>query len=198
MTGLPILDGSGSDKAKTTAFSPIDVNTFKGGRENIIEFLEGEQRRMNHLGYPGIDTEIWFVGLGAEMSSNAGMRAFLQEYSRELRGAMIINLESLGCGELNYIGTEGSLVQSKISGRMKRYIRKAERTSGEKVATGSIKWRDTSSYVARKYGYQALTIAGLENGRQKNYAQASDRFEKMDESILTKSTKYVVELIKAI
>ena len=198
-TGLPIIGDAELDNQKTTSFSPIDVRTVNSHRsENIIEFLEGEQRKMNHLGYPGIDTEIWFVGLGAEMSNNAGMRAFLQEYSRELRGAMIINLESLGCGELNYIETEGSLLKSKISARVKRYIRKAERTSGENISQGAITCRDTSSYIARKYGYQALTIAALENKTQKNYAQTTDTFESIDESILNKSARYVVELIKAI
>ena len=198
-TGLPILGEAEVDNQKTVSFSPInsgDANSVH--HENIIEFLEGEQRKMNHLGYPGIDTEIWFVGLGAEMSNNAGMRAFLQEYSRDLRGAMIVNLESLGCGELNFIETEGSLFQSKISARIKRYIRKAERTSGENISQGAITCRDTSSYVARKYGYQALTIAALENRTQKNYAQTKDTFEKIDENILNKSARYVVELIKAI
>ena len=54
-----------------------------------------------------LDKEVWFVALGASNADNAGMRDFLKRHARDLTGALVINLQAVGAGELCYLAREG-------------------------------------------------------------------------------------------
>ena len=43
------------------------------------------------------------VALGSEIDENAGIRSFLIEHAQELRGAIIVDIEGLGAGELSLL-----------------------------------------------------------------------------------------------
>ncbi len=70
-----------------------------------------------------IDMEVWFVALGSELAGNGGMKAFMAAHEAELKGALIVELEALGAGELTLIDKEGTYVPKKASSRMKRLVR---------------------------------------------------------------------------
>ena len=77
--------------------------------------------------------EVWFVALGSELAGNGGMKAFMAAHEAELKGALIVELEALGAGELTLIDKEGTYVPKKASSRMKRLVRKAGQATGLKV-----------------------------------------------------------------
>ena len=57
-------------------------------------------------------------------------KAFLMEHAQELRGAVIIDVEALGAGELSLVNSEGIIRKSKTASRMKRYVRSAANKLG--------------------------------------------------------------------
>ena len=148
--------------------------------------------------HPDIDTEIWFVALGSGLSDNAGMNAFLAEHSTELRGAIIVNLEALGAGDLCLIEREGAYMQTKTSSRMKRYIRKASQATGVQASSAAIPWMDTASSVALKHGFQAMSIMGMDGTKPALFAQRDDSIESIDPAVLRQNAEFVIEVLKNI
>lgn len=73
------------------------------GDADTAEQINRELKKLQDFRHPDIDTEVWFVGLGAEQYSHSGIKAFLEEHADEMKGAIIINLEALGAGALSCI-----------------------------------------------------------------------------------------------
>ena len=73
------------------------------GDAGTAEQINRELKKLQDFRHPDIDTEVWFVGLGAEQYSHSGINAFLEEHADEMKGAIVINLEALGAGALSCI-----------------------------------------------------------------------------------------------
>lgn len=145
-----------------------------------------------------INTEVWFVALGSELANNSGIKAFLAAHESEMRGAVIVNLESLGAGELCYLEREGYLKQMTCSARMKRFIRKAIQSSGIDVRPAQVDWRESAASYALKHRMQAMTIAGMDGDKPAGYGDADDVIENIDDKMLDQSADLVIEILKNI
>lgn len=147
---------------------------------------------------PDVNTEVWFVALGAEYAGNSGMKAFLAEHADDLRGAIIINMEALGAGELCFIEEEGLLIAQKPSSRLKRFLHKATDITGVSTSRASITWRESAASLAMRRGLQAMTLAGMEDGKPALIGQGDDVLENIDEHTVKDNAQFVLELIKNI
>ena len=147
---------------------------------------------------PAITTEVWFVALGSELANNGGSKAFLAEHAADLKGAIIIELEALGAGELSVIGKEGSLRPRETSSRMKRYAKKAASAFGAHLAEGSICWKTGAAAYALQRGHQAMHVAGMLDGKPAFCAQANDMLENVEEETLLANSDFVMELVRQI
>ncbi len=145
-----------------------------------------------------INTEVWFVALGSELAANGGMNAFVTAHAKDLKGAIIIELDALGAGELTLIEKEGLYKPRTVSSRMKRYARKAAAELGMSVGSGSILWKDGPAAFAMKKGFQAMHIAGMADGKPALFGQANDMLENISDEALQMNSDYVMELIKQI
>ena len=171
-----------------------DLDAYEAYEEEAYEAQE--QIEMFHA--PAINTEVWFVALGSELAANGGMNAFVAEHGKDLKGAIIIELDALGAGELSLIEKEGLYRPKSVSSRMKRYARKAASELGMSIGSGSILWKDGPAAYALKHGFQAMHIAGMADGKPALYGQANDMMENISEETLQKNSDYVMELIKQI
>jgi len=158
----------------------------------------GEMRQIYQFHHIGLDTEVWFVALGSELSNCGGMKAFLSEHEQDLRGSIIVNLRALGSGELCFIDKEGTAKAEGTSSRMKRYAKKAAQASGVSIGSASIPWMNSATTVAKKKGFQAMSIAGMSGAKPARFAQGDDVLENINEGILEQNTDFVVELLKNI
>ncbi|ACU95081.1 hypothetical protein Ccur_14090 [Cryptobacterium curtum DSM 15641] len=145
-----------------------------------------------------VTVEVWLVALGSSVDGNAGMKAFLRDHHAELRGSIVINLESLGGGTLSYIDEEGAVLTRKLSARVKRYLRMASQASGILAASAKIDWRDSAASVAMKNGLQAVTVAGMAAGKPAGLGQGDDVVENIDAEALQTSVDYVLATLKNI
>ncbi len=62
--------------------------------------------------HPEVGTEVWFVALGSELAGNAGMNAFIEQHADDLKGAIVVELDGLGAGDLTLIEREGRISRS--------------------------------------------------------------------------------------
>lgn len=164
---------------------PIDFTESQSqDREAIQQFKSG-----------AINTEIWFVALGAELADNAGIKAFLTEHNDELRGSVVIDLNGLGAGELSVIEEEGMFRPIKVSSRLKRYANKAASALGLKLGRGKMLWRDSAAYISSRKGYQTLHVAGMQNCKPAYSAEADDVVDNISEEKLLQNSDFVMEII---
>lgn len=145
-----------------------------------------------------IDMEVWFVALGSELAGNGGMKAFMAAHEAELKGALIVELEALGAGELTLIDKEGTYVPKKASSRMKRLVRKAGQATGLKVPEATMEWRNSASAYALKHGQQALHLAGMDGRKPAFFAEEDDVIENIDNDMLALNSDFVMEVLKHI
>lgn len=145
-----------------------------------------------------IDMEVWFVALGSELAGNGGMKAFMAAHEAELKGALVVELEALGAGELTLIDKEGTYVPKKASSRMKRLVRKAGQATGLTVPEATMEWRNSASAYALKHGQQALHLAGMDGRKPAFFAEEDDVIENIDNDMLALNSDFVMEVLKHI
>ena len=175
-----------SKAAKDEGVAPVPHADFDD-MQQIYSFASGD-----------INTEVWFVALGSELAEQGGIKAFLADHASDMRGALIINLESLGAGDLCYLEREGSFKQMGCSPRMKRFIRKATQASGVDLGGATVDWRESPASYAMKHRAQAVTIAGMDGNKPALMGEADDVIENIDEQSLTRAADFVVEMLKNI
>lgn len=190
---LPLTDAdtheSLSETAVAQAASPAERDAAAHADEidQVYSFAAGD-----------INTEIWFVALGSQVDSNEGIRAFLSRHAAEMRGAVIVNLEALGAGEVSYVEKEGAVLQSTSSSRMKRYLRRAGQSLGVSIKGASIEWKDSASSYALRHHMQGIGIVGMEGDKPAGCGEAGDTVEAVDPALLSQNTDVVIELLKNI
>ena len=145
-----------------------------------------------------LNIEVWFVALGSELAENSGIKAFLAEHADEMRGAVLVNLESMGGGPLCYLEKEGFIKHTVTPSRMKRFIKQAVHTSGVRIDPACVLWRESVSSIANKHRMQAVTLAGMDGVKPAGFGDGHDSIEVIDPEALEYNTRYVVELLKSI
>lgn len=146
---------------------------------------------------PYIETEVWFVALGAELADNAGMNAFMAEHASDLRGSVIVELDSLGAGQLSYVQAGGVLKTVKSSSRTKRSLRKAGKISGVDVRPAELSIIPSATTFATKRGLTAVHVAGMDGVKPALLGQADDVVENVNKEQLYESADFVMELVSS-
>lgn len=175
--------------------SPFDGVPLSG---NPAEANFEEVQQIYSFAAGDINTEVWFVALGSDLADNGGIKAFLADHASEMRGAVMVNLDSLGAGELSYLEHEGRLKQMTASARMKRFMKKAVQASGINLQPATVNWRESPASYALKHRMQAMTLAGMEGAKPALFGEVDDVLENVDPEQLDRAADVVVELLKNI
>lgn len=190
-------DESEGEENQTSAADPSSV-FGEGLPADFVFEPTPEIEQIEQFHSDRIDMEVWFVALGSELAGNGGMKAFMAAHEVELKGALIVELEALGAGELTLIDKEGTYVPKKASSRMKRLVRKAGQATGLKVPEATMEWRNSASAYALKHGQQALHLAGMDGRKPAFFAEEDDVIENIDNDMLALSSDFVMEVLKHI
>lgn len=106
--------------------------------------------------------DVWFVATGASALGHAGVKHFVEEHRRDLRGAFVVNLECIGAGNLTLLTREGFGV-----------IRRSDRRCGGLLSAVAADlhiplgkedriWADTEATPIMRKSLRAVTIIGLD------------------------------------
>ena len=190
-------DESEGEENQTSAADPSSV-FGEGLPADFVFEPTPEIEQIEQFHSDRIDMEVWFVALGSELAGNGGMKAFMAAHEAELKGALIVELEAFGAGELTLIDKEGTYVPKKASSRMKRLVRKAGQATGLKVPEATMEWRNSASAYALKHGQQALHLAGMDGRKPAFFAEEDDDIENIDNDMLALNSDFVMEVLKHI
>ena len=132
--------------------APFDGATEDELREAIADM--GDDELLGH--------DIWFVATGASENGNAGMQAFLDAHRDKLRGVFLINLESIGAGQVAMLSTEGERRVLKGDKRITKLVQHVSSDFHHEYPTVDMPYVTTDANVAMNMSLRSLTIAGVE------------------------------------
>ncbi len=179
--------------ASTPATSSVGAAAISAARKRAAEIRESViQMTTNDT----VDKEIWFVALGASAAGNHGMKNFLELHAGELRGALIINLEGVGAGDLRYLATEGEGSVHRSDRRLQTLVRQAaQNVLGHEARAQKMEWRDTDATPALVAGMRAITLMGVDEVAPVGWHWTTDTVDIVDEEQLDGVTDLVLDVI---
>ncbi len=143
-----------------------------------------------------VDKEVWFVALGASAAGNHGMKNFLELHAGELRGALIVNLEGVGAGDVRYLSTEGEGSVHRSDRRLQTLVRQAAQSVlGHEARAQKMEWRDTDATPALVAGMRAITLMGVDEVAPVGWRWTTDTVDIVDEEQLDGVTELVLDVI---
>lgn len=144
----------------------FDDDSWKGGaaaadgvsQEDMVEAIAsmGDDELLGH--------DIWFVATGASGCGNIGMRTFLEAHRDKLRGVFLINLESVGAGEVSVLTKEGTRRVYKGDRRIAGLLNQVSNDFHRPFVSIDMPYLDTDATEAMTMSLRAATVAGVEDG----------------------------------
>ncbi|MDF1542009.1 MAG: M28 family peptidase [Anaerosomatales bacterium] len=182
---------------------------FKGGRagEDPLgdpDFAAAEASRIRRRVSETVDRalsdkEVWFVATGAEEAGTWGMRAFLDAYGPDLKGALIINLDNLGTGVLHMVTEEGMARRYRSDRRLVSAGKRASRENDMPVRARPYTGLSTDATPALARGYRAMSVMAFDaNGRLPNWHWHTDVEENVDPGNLELAERFVTETVRSL
>jgi len=140
--------------------------------------------------------EVWFVATGARHADASGMQALLYEYGEELRDALIVNLESVGYGNLHWYAREAAPLTVSISSRVMSLSKRAAREKEQRISAFKGVAGVTDATPALFHHHKAGTITRLlSNGFPEAYRAVDDFADACDPRVLDETVDFVLEFI---
>lgn len=109
--------------------------------------------------------DVWFVAVGASSVGHAGIRSFLANFRKDIRGAFMVNLDSIGAGVPVVLTREGLNNGRRADRRSLRLFEETAKDLHLDVQHIDYGWRDTDATAAMRARVRSFTIMGMdENG----------------------------------
>lgn len=147
--------------------------------------------------------DVWVVLTGGEECLMQGMRSFLRSHREDLepRSTYLVNLDSVGRGEVRYELGEGPAVTFEFHSRLTELceaIAEADREDGNRFKASPLRHGfATDALPARLAKIPSTTVSCLEPGAYvpANHHQESDRVESLDPQALERAYGFTLELV---
>lgn len=141
--------------------------------------------------------DIWFVALGASDCDHAGMRAFLAEHRKQIRGAFVINLDSIAAGELTILADEGLLVTRHADRRLTRLFKSVADDLHIPLSQRSYSWSSTDATPSMMSSMRSITVMGTGDAGMRALSRTpEDLPENLVPAQAVAVTEAVTELIR--
>lgn len=144
-----------------------------------------------------VSHDIWFVALGGSSLRHAGMKEFLQDFRRDIRGAFLINLHAVGSGTLTVLTSEGESSTRRADRRLVRLVLKTAEELGITLDRKRYDWDSTDATAAMKDSLRSVTIMGMDENRLPALsATPEDVPENVDRYQIDRVSALIAELIR--
>lgn len=141
--------------------------------------------------------DVWFVAIGASNVGHAGMRAFLSSFRQELRGAFLINLDSVGAGMPTVLTSEGLHATRRADRRLVRLVTSVADDLHLPLQKEPFDWDETDATPAMRSRVRSVTLMGLDedNVRALSHTQ-DDTPENVSPEQVSAIVRLVTEVIR--
>jgi len=156
---------------------------------------------------PPQNLDVWVVLPGAEECLVEGMRGFLRAHDRELRHdrerskTMVVNVDSVSWGRVSYMLSEGAVASVPLDRRLIDLcdsLAAADRQGENRFRAEPMRYGQLDDALpAQIRGLPAISILGAEDGTLAPWYHTTDDVPaKVDCEALTRSTEFVVSLVR--
>jgi hypothetical protein len=174
-----------------------DDDAWKGGAYGGASY-DSDFKAIQALGGKLIDKEVWLVATGSQEAEGAGIKAFMASHASALRGATIINLDSVGAGELCYTIAEGTFRLRKTDQRLQNLVRAAADIANARVDGVTFAGYQSDAAWALAQGARAISLIGLDHDYPVAWRSKDDTLEILDEDAMARVSNLVFEVIKSV
>lgn len=141
--------------------------------------------------------DVWFVAVGSSDVEHAGMKAFLSNFRQDIRGAFLINLDSIGAGALTVLTREGLNAGRRSDRRLVRLVTRVADDLHVDLQQASYDWDDTDATPAMRSRVRAVTIMGTDgNGLPALSHSQDDVPENVSPEQVASIVRIVTEVIR--
>lgn len=141
--------------------------------------------------------DIWFVGLGASGLGHAGMKAFLAQHRKQIRGAFVINIDAVGAGELTMFTREGIINSRRADRRMVRSLARTAADLHIGLAQAEHEWGSTDATPSMRAHVRSITITGVNpSGMKALSGTPADVIERVNPAQAAQVAALVTEMIR--
>ena len=141
--------------------------------------------------------DIWFVGLGASGLGHAGMKAFLAQHRKQIRGAFVINIDAVGAGELTMFTREGIINSRRADRRMVRSLARTAADLHISLAQADHEWGSTDATPSMRAHVRSITISGVDpSGMKALSGTPADVIERVNPAQAAQVATLVTEMIR--
>ena len=141
--------------------------------------------------------DIYFVALGASNVDHAGMKHFLAEHRGDIRGAFLVNLDSVGAGDLVFLTHEGRTNTRRSDRRMGRMLMSIAKDLHIPLGRAKLDWGETDATLAMQNSVRATTLMGMSpDGVPALSATSDDVPENVNPSQVVAVSDLIAELIR--
>ena len=141
--------------------------------------------------------DIWFVGLGASGLGHAGMKAFLAQHRKQIRGAFVINIDAVGAGELTMFTREGIINSRRADRRMVRSLARTAADLHIGLAQAEHEWGSTDATPSMRAHVRSITITGVgPSGMKALSSTPADVIERVNPAQAAQVAALVTEMIR--
>lgn len=182
---LRVVDEGARDRERD------DVRLQRPTKEDLREAIlsMGDDELISH--------DVWFVALGASSIRHAGMREFLADFRKSVRGAFVVNLDSVGAGDLTILTSEGASETRRSDRRLVRLLGSVAKDLHVNVGRRRYIWAETDATPAMHASMRAATLMGLSREGVPELSHTVDDVpENVDSEQVVSVTKLVSELIR--
>lgn len=205
-----------NDGSEQEAVFDDDVNEEPAGEETESSEFEEEVSEFDDLGPDSmpIDRElrdailamdneelkkhdIWFVATGGSELVHAGINEFVAGHRKNLRGSFIINLESIGAGNLTLLTYEGFGRTRRADRRLVKILNSAASDMHLNLNQTKLTWTDTEATPCMRRSLRAVTIMGMDHNEFPALsATEKDAPERVNEQQVLDVVAMITEAIK--
>lgn len=179
--------GGATQRADLRIVDGDDVRVQEDLRESVLGM--GDDELVAH--------DIWFVALGGSYADHAGMKAFLDENRRNIRGCFLINLSCVGAGALTMLTSEGLVGTRKTDRRLGRLVTKVADDLHIDLGRRPHDWESTDATPAMQQRVRSATICGLTPNDSFALSQVpGDEPDAVDPAQAAKVAELVAEIIR--
>ncbi len=176
-----------------------EVETGESAEEIVDAIVEEAHEEEEESSYEDdlICHDIWFVALGASEENHAGMKDFLAEHRKDLRGAFLINLDAIGSGELTLITEEGLHEPRKADRRISRIIKNVAKDMELPLMTAPYNYADTDATPAMRTSLRCVTLMGMTSeGKALHGSVLDNDLSEIDNRQIAETSYLVEEMIR--
>lgn len=143
------------------------------------------------------EKEIWFVATGAGEPGGYGMRALLDAYGSDLRGAAIINIDTVGAGAISFITHEGVTRRLHADRRLVSQAKRTVREQGLSVRGRQRMGATGDAVVALAQGFRAMSVMAFDiNDRLPNWHWHTDTVDAVSADTVEQAVDFVSALVR--